>query len=158
LLSLEATPEEALERARAYQLQESAWSEWEAVEIGTQYEDLGLSPPDAVVQNNKYVVCVYRVKDEEALIHLSVRRQDRLAVHDWRDLQRIKNELLGEEVEAVELYPSERRCVDTANQYHLWAIPRPGVLFPFGYGDRLVVSRPFLPNAKQRPLETDAEK
>jgi hypothetical protein len=37
-------------------------------------------------------------------------------VHDWRDLQRIKNQLVGPECEAVELYPAESRKVDTANQ------------------------------------------
>lgn len=65
--------------------------------------------------------------------HVSVRRNDREPVHDWRDLQRIKDELLGPEVEAVELYPANSRVVDAANQYHLWAFI--GYRFPFGFED-----------------------
>lgn len=46
------------------------------------------------------------------------------------DAQRIKNELLGDEYEACELYPAESRLVDGANQFHLWAI---NGQFPFGF-------------------------
>lgn len=63
-------------------------------------------------------------------VHLTIRSVDGTARHDWRDLQRIKNELVGEEAEAVELYPAESRVVDTANHYHLWVFPEHR--FPFG--------------------------
>src|SRR6516164_7566855 len=56
-----------------------------------------------------------------ALTHLSICRIDRKPIHDWRELQEIKNALVGPEHEAVELYPAESRLVDTANQFHLWA-------------------------------------
>ena len=69
---------------------------------------------------------------------LSIKRKDKEAIHDWRELQEIKNKLCGEEREAVELYPSESRLVDSSNQFHLWVLPE-GEKFPFGYGDRLVV-------------------
>jgi hypothetical protein len=44
-------------------------------------------------------------------------RLDGQAIHDWRELQRIKNEIVGDEIEAVELYPAESRLLDTANWY-----------------------------------------
>ena len=59
------------------------------------------------------------------IIHLSIRRHDRKAIHDWRHFQRIKNELCGLEMEAVELYPAHSRLVDAANQYHLWVLAEP---------------------------------
>jgi hypothetical protein len=68
--------------------------------------------------------------------HLSIKRIDQEPVHDWRDLQRIKNELLGPECEAVELYPAESRLVDSANQYHLWGTADPAFRFGFGFEDR----------------------
>jgi hypothetical protein len=71
------------------------------------------------------------------MVWLSIKRHDKLPIHDWRDLQRIKNELLGPEIEAIELYPAESRVVDTANQFHLWAFPQ-GVAVPLGWTDRLV--------------------
>src|SRR5262245_53475080 len=40
---------------------------------------------------------------------LSIKRIDKNPIHDWRVLQAIKNALLGEECEAVELYPAESR-------------------------------------------------
>lgn len=64
---------------------------------------------------------------------LSIRRIDRRAIHDWRHLQRIKSDIFGPEAEAVELYPSERRVVDTANSFHLWVLEPPGTLYPFGW-------------------------
>lgn len=89
------------------------------------------------------------------LLHLSIKRIDRAPIHDWRDLQRIKNELVGLEHEAVELYPAESRVVDTANQYHLWVIAEPGLCFPFGWTERLVMSGTD-GQSRQRPFEEDA--
>lgn len=72
------------------------------------------------------------------IIHLSIKRRDKESIHDWRELQEIKNKLVGPEHEAVELYPAESRKVDTSNQYHLWVFWDAKVRLPFGYGERLV--------------------
>jgi hypothetical protein len=53
-------------------------------------------------------------------VWLSIRNNDRSTRRDWRDFQRIKNEIVGPQVEMVELYPQEDHKVDTSNQYHLW--------------------------------------
>ena len=84
------------------------------------------------------------------MVHLSIKRIDRLPVRDWRDLQRIKNELVGENAEGIEIFPDESRCVDTANQYHLWVFPE--YRFPFGFSGRLVTEGGFK-GAKQRVFE-----
>lgn len=44
--------------------------------------------------------------------------------HDWRDFQHIKNDLVGTDWEAVELYPDEQRLLDPSNYYMLWCAPR----------------------------------
>ncbi len=72
--------------------------------------------------------------------------------HDWRDFQRIKNELVGPEAEGVELYPAESQLADSANQYHLWVFDGSGFRFPFGFNDRLVSDQP-LEGGQQRPFE-----
>lgn len=69
--------------------------------------------------NSLYLVFVNKMGE---LTHLSIRRLDREPCHDWRELQRIKNELVGPECEGLELYPAESRLTDTSNQYHLWVI------------------------------------
>lgn len=107
-----------------------------------------------VFQNNQYTV-FWREHGFNPLfgrcIHLSIKRNDRAPVHDWRDLQRIKNEIVGAEAEAVELYPAESRLVDGANQYHLWCFP--GYRFPFGFQERMVRDQhETLLGATQRPL------
>lgn len=92
-----------------------------------------------------------------SVTHLSIKRNDRREVHDWRDLQRVKNEVCGEAAEAVEVYPAERRLVDTANQYHLWVFPD-GFELPFGYGFRAVADgtgRLTETGARQRPFRGD---
>ena len=71
------------------------------------------------------------------MIYLSIKRLDKKSIHDWRDLQEIKNQLTSPEQEAVEIYPAESRKVDTANQYHLFVYPK-GYSVGFGYLERLV--------------------
>lgn len=107
-------------------------------------------PPDTyrVFRNNRYQVHVRGMQNDAIaaagipggrILHLSIKRVDRgPIVRDWRIIQRIKNEIVGEECEAVEIYPAESRLVDEANQYHLWAVPEPGYRFPFGFHERLV--------------------
>ena len=107
--------------------------------------------------NDRYVVCVLRHEDGWPA-RLSIRRTDRGHVHDWRDLQRIKNDIAGPDAEAVELYPAEERLVDTANHFWLWC-GRPGYRFPLGFTERLVSSEaedPRFPGARQRPIEEEA--
>lgn len=71
------------------------------------------------------------------MTYLSIKRLDKKSIHDWRHLQEIKNELCGEDCEAIEIYPVEKRLVDTANQYHLFVFPK-GFAPAFGYMERLV--------------------
>ena len=88
------------------------------------------------------------------IVWLSVKRLDKEAIHDWRDLQRIKNELVGPENEAFEIYPAESRLVDTANQYHLWCFRDPAVRLPVGFFERSVDGEKAAESvgAKQRPF------
>lgn len=49
---------------------------------------------------------------------------DGQARHDWRDFQNIKNDLVGVDWEALELYPAESRLLDPSNYYILWCAPK----------------------------------
>ena len=68
------------------------------------------------------------------MVQLSIRRIDRQPTPSWHDLQRIKNQPVGAECEAVELYPAESRLGDSANQYFLYAVLDPTFRFPWGFG------------------------
>lgn len=104
-----------------------------------------------VYLSDKFQVEVRRTGDDRG-VWLSIKRRDKLPIRDWRDLQGIKNALVGRECEAVELFPAESRLVDSANQYHLWAINDPSYRFPFGFNDRLV-SEDVIGKSVQRPFE-----
>ncbi len=64
---------------------------------------------------------------------------------DYHEIQRVKNELVHEESDAVELYPGKAREMDMP-QTHLWCLP-PGYTMPLG----LVKARPADPNAELIP-------
>ncbi|MCX6500795.1 MAG: hypothetical protein NTU93_18680 [Arthrobacter sp.] len=87
-------------------------------------------------------------------VHLSIKRTDKQPVHDWRDLQAIKNQLVGPECEGLEIYPAESRLVDSANQYHLWVNSNHEDRIPFGFDEgRLVDRAPVgIAGSVQRPI------
>lgn len=91
--------------------------------------------PDRAFRNDTYEVLMNL---EQPFIHLDIRRHDGRAVTNWRDFQQIKNELVGPEHEAMELFPAESRLVDTGNQYHLWVYAEPVKRFPLGWWRRCV--------------------
>lgn len=114
-----------------------------------------------VFANDVYAV---RVRNAAPFVQLEIFRHDGAPRTNWRDFQQIKNELVGPECEAVELYPAESRLVDTANQYHLWVNPNPAYRFPVGYDRRLVLDEPVeyrgrageeAPRSAGRPLTGD---
>ena len=94
--------------------------------------------------NSIYVVRMIALRGEPPFgttVCLTIRTHDHQPRHDWRELQRIKNELMGKSVEAVEVYPAEERLVDNSNYYHLFCFPQLATedgWLPFGFTERLV--------------------
>ena len=130
------------------------WTLWVREDF-TKEEEANIDAK-TLFHNNRYHVYVKLISTLWGdMLHLSIKRNDRGVWRDWRDLQRIKNEIAGPECEAVEMFPAESRMVDTANQYHLWVLP-PGKRFPFGFTQRLVASKPG-GIAEQRPFENPPE-
>ena len=104
-------------------------------------------------ENDEYYGCLRTLqKKEGGIVHvLSITALDNSAKHDWRDFQQLKNMLIGEEWEAVELYPAESRLVDPTNRFYLWCAPKGTFTFGFNYGrnitemnmDGMNLQRPF---------------
>lgn len=125
---------------------------WTPFQKGTVHPDVLAEGFDQCWKNSRYTVLQREVQSPHGdLVHLSIKRNDRSPLHDWRDLQRIKNEILGDDEEAMELYPAESRLVDAANQYHLWCFM--GMRAPFGYDVERCVMEENGEGAKQRPFE-----
>lgn len=55
--------------------------------------------------------------------HLRVQRMSRGDGIGWDVLQRIKDEMLGPDVLAIEVYPPADAVVNAANIRHLWEVP-----------------------------------
>ena len=106
-----------------------------------------------VYQNNLYgVIAQINRSSTIDLIHLIIVRHDRKPIHDWRHLQRIKNELTDPEFEAIEIYPTKRREFSINSHYHLWVTADKSFHWGFGFSDRFVVDGS-TPTTKQRPFE-----
>ena len=68
--------------------------------------------------NDIYIVDVYRGHDADDMVlskemlgkctYISIKRHDKDICNDWRDFQQIKNELVGEDIEAIQIYPTKR--------------------------------------------------
>lgn len=73
-------------------------------------------------------------KSQDTLIghvkHLMIVRCDGEQIKSWECLQRIKNEVLGYEVEAMEIFPKNSQLVNNSNMRHLWCL---AFDLPFGY-------------------------
>ena len=106
---------------------------WRWTEETINMEKLDIDILDGVVDVKRFVNDIYVV-----LVFYFVGGTVRLTImdenkrHDWTDYQRIKDTLLGEDWEGVEIFPARRLVVDRINAYHLWCRPYP---FKIGWRD-----------------------
>lgn len=113
------------------------WGQWEELEHNYTALKRGIAhlKPEGLlrfVKNNRYSVQFYEHQTSWGLItQLLIRRHDSKPNISWADKQRIKNELIGPEATAIEVFPSQANLIDAANVHHVWILP-PGFEIPFG--------------------------
>ncbi len=93
------------------------WGEWEDK---SDTVDHPLAPPNLIMAwcNNRFAVQKFY---RDGFTWLSIRKHVEGAKEpSWSELQRIKNELVGPERQAVQVYPRHSDLVDQADMYHLW--------------------------------------
>lgn len=108
--------------------------EWTRIDVEAAARRLGTRVPagcTAAYTNGLYAVQVYG--DPAGPCHLGIHRYDRGCVFPWTDRQRIKNELVGPEREAVEILPPQSEVVDVAPMAWIWVLG-PGERLGFGFG------------------------
>lgn len=123
-------------------------------EVALQQDVPEHARPHHLFINSIYQVSVWYEKDPVYgdIAHLSFKTHDKQPRHDWREMQRIKNEMCGDECDAVQIFPAESKLVDTANQYHLFVFRT--YKLPLGFQERLVADGPVgnIPHTgRQRP-------
>jgi hypothetical protein len=77
-------------------------------------------------QNNRYVVMIFdlaRVSTGFAVQVLIQKIDNTPILNHWSEIQKIKNELFGEETTAVEYYPAQSELIDNHNIYWIWIYP-----------------------------------
>ena len=133
--------------------QKPGWTAWEEATVESPYPPRKLEDLQTTWLNSRYQVERYELPN--GITYLSMKRLHKEAIHDWRELLRIKNELTHPMREGMELYPAMTRCQDTSNQYHMFVLPL-GKAFNLGWTDQNIEAK--APDkfdhgkARQRPL------
>lgn len=83
----------------------------------------------------KHPMSAHEIQRSQFDLRLVVSRQDKTPIRSWRLLQDIKNEIVGVDRTAIEVYPPECEVTDTGNLYHLW-------VYKVGCGPRVNLTRP----------------
>ena len=79
-----------------------------------------------------YSVLSRKIRTEWGVVeHVTIQRLGGTGDVPWSVKQEIKNELFGERLTAIEVFPDERNLVDVCDVYHLWVLPE-GFKLPFG--------------------------
>lgn len=115
---------------------QQGWGDWERFDPDVEAKKRGFTNPltgmKVFWKNNVYTVQVYRHDTDIGLVwRLCIRRNDGKPGVPWADKQRIKDELIGSDCTAIEVFPSAQNLVDEADLYHLWVLPLSYEL-PFG--------------------------
>ena len=90
----------------------------------TDIESLKINHPHLNTVQKAYVVDdIYKVYIAYTgkYTHVRIRRIDNQPIHSFVDFQSIKNEFLGSEVVAIEVFPKVSDYVDNSNTYHLFS-------------------------------------
>lgn len=117
--------------AREARLRKSGqWGAWETL---TFSEPVDFGPIGIFRKAHRCVVfSVLDRMDFSGARHLAVSSLSGIRP-TWHEMQRMKNELAGEDATAVEVYPPQRELVDGADMFHLWVLPGP---LPFSLSRR----------------------
>ena len=95
----------------------------------TQFPDLSDKAIDGLMSdetwgNDRYTVSGHLLDGKrDGFVEIAVHNHNRTPHVPWRHLQQIKNEVVGPDREAVQLFPAEDRLLDTANEYWIYVYP-----------------------------------
>lgn len=81
-------------------------------------------------RNNRYTVMImddHKTTKGNAIRAMVQAHDDQPIKNHWAEMQRIKSEVFGPEVTAIEYYPKASELIDQHNIYWLWIFPE-GVL------------------------------
>jgi len=77
-------------------------------------------------KNTRYMVMVFdnrKVSTGFAIQVLIQKHDDTPILNHWSEIQKIKNEIFGNEITAIEYFPPESKLVNQYNIYWIWIFP-----------------------------------
>lgn len=77
-------------------------------------------------RNTRYTVMIFDHSPVTTgrAIRVMVQKHDNTPIlNHWSEMQKIKNEIFGEETTAVEYYPAKSQLIDDYNIYWFWIFP-----------------------------------
>lgn len=114
-------------RKKAKRMLKKGIGPWNKVDLATRPHPEWMS---RCFMNNKYIVMIddsAKTTHGTAIMAMIQMHTDRPLQMHWREIQKIKNELFGEDTTAVEYFPAVSDLVDLHNIYWIWIFPA-GVL------------------------------
>jgi hypothetical protein len=107
---------------------ESLWTDFEQVYPMSQttHEAVPLEEGETYWKNSFYTVFRKDLEPSvgsDSAVRLSIKHNQGKAIREWKHLQRIKNELVGADREAVEIFPPESMVTSLDNEHHLFVTP-----------------------------------
>ncbi|MEN9924062.1 MAG: hypothetical protein RL268_188 [Pseudomonadota bacterium] len=107
------------------------WGEWRMIPLPHGIPGHGWRREIRLAHaNDLYAVMERPVETRWGTVrHLAIRTASNLEP-PWRDKQRIKDELFGQDAVAVEVMPPAGELIDEADMYHMWVLPE-GFEMPF---------------------------
>lgn len=102
------------------------WGEWEKLTVPRGSAGMSWAAEFTTVYRNK--VFSVLVRDAGHAVHMAVSSLSGERP-SWHEMQRIKDELAGNDATAVEVYPPKSEIVDGADMFHIWVLPE---RLPFG--------------------------
>lgn len=106
--------------------QKDDWGPWEGGNVRASLRAHGEQPSLvwSLFQNNFYVVSLTPFQcDWGWCVHVVIRCKHAGNQPLWSNKQRVKDELLGPQRVAIEVFPAAKDLVDQADAYHLWVLP-----------------------------------
>ena len=96
------------------------WGVWETIPLAPGQGGDGWAGQCHQVHRNRVFAVLVRM-DHSGAIHLAVSNLSGVRP-TWPEMQRIKDDIAGPNVTAIEVYPPKAEVVDEADMFHIWVI------------------------------------
>jgi len=113
-------------RKQAEKLLKQPETKFEQIDLYGMRADIIPTGMTRAYRNNRYTVMIYNGSLTTAgpvTRALIQNHFDEPIKSHWSEIQRIKNEVFGTEVTAIEYYPAESQLINQHNIYWIWIFP-----------------------------------